>query len=183
MGLAEKTADLSINTRCTGLNGSSVEHGKPVPQLGKDMAGISLDPRKEMSKERLPDKTIIGKYIRTASKDPQQVGKTERAHACIAFLRTLHPHGLSPGSVIPALVKHSDIHFHLVNPAPSVYWFEDRSEKQLAFLNKKGFRDKSEPSQGNTLLSSWGRVIQDTFMMLFNNELLNTSKRSGWWSP
>lgn len=124
---------------------------------------------KQLSQERLPDKTVIGKYIREALKDPD---KRERLKS---KLPALHLFGLSiiTDYHLDLLFRVSEIcevHFHLVNPAPNVYWFEDRSEKQLAFLKMKGWMDKSEQDSGNTLLTSWGKVIQDTFMMLFRNE-------------
>ncbi|MEJ7767318.1 MAG: exodeoxyribonuclease V subunit gamma [Chitinophagaceae bacterium] len=138
---------------------------------------------KELSRERLPDKTVIGKYIKDALKVPANQQKLQ------SKIPALHLFGLSITTdyhleLLFEVSKTANIHFHLVNPAPAVYWFEDRSEKQLAILSRKGLVDKSENNPGNTLLTSWGRVIQDTFMMLFKNEeLLNSFSEVGIAEP
>lgn len=61
-----------------------------------------------------------------------------------------------------------DISFLMINPAPTVYWFEDRNERHLAFLQSK---DKTIlPVEGNTLLLNWGKLIQNTFWLLFKDD-------------
>ncbi|HET8829093.1 MAG TPA: exodeoxyribonuclease V subunit gamma, partial [Pelobium sp.] len=70
-----------------------------------------------------------------------------------------------------------DVSYYLINPAPSIYWFEDLSEKQAVRLHKKGLIESSDSNLGNNLLTSWGKVIQHTFYMLFqSDELINNYK-------
>lgn len=126
-----------------------------------------------LSEMQLPDKTLIGAYIL----------KTLRAGENIDLLRAympaIHVFGLSITTgyhltLFYEVARHIDFSFHILNPAPSVYWFEDKSEKQLAWMKKKGFAELSEETIGNPLLTSWGRVIQNTFHLFFqNDEMLN----------
>jgi exodeoxyribonuclease V gamma subunit len=150
------------------------------------------------SHDSLPDKTLIGTYILKALKDP---GLTANLVARLPFL---HLFGLSILTayhirILYELSKLTDVHFHIINPAPSVYWFDDRSEKQLAFWRRKGFKepggqvDNPEENRktsgtingdqsihdkgsvilstpGNVLLTGWGRVIQDSFRLFFQQE-------------
>jgi exodeoxyribonuclease V gamma subunit len=122
--------------------------------------------------DALPDKTIVGGYILTALKTASQGRYISRR------LPAVHLFGLS---IITAyhiellfeLSAHTDVYFHLINPAPSVYWLEDRSEKQLSVWRQKG-RSLPGAAVGNALLTGWGRVIQDTFGLLFSHdEFLN----------
>ncbi len=138
---------------------------------------------KELSQERLPDKTVVGKYIREALKDVENRKKLQ------AKIPALNVFGFSITTdfhlgLLFEISNSIDVSFHILNPAPNVYWFEDRSEKQLAILTRKGLVDKNENNGGNTLLTSWGGVIQDTFVMLFKNEeLLNSFNDVGVKEP
>lgn len=175
MALAEKTADLFDQYQIyrpdwiENWNNSSGQ--ELVVDKWQEYIWIKA---KELSQGRLPDKTVAGKYIKEALKDPKNQKKVS------AKIPALNVFGLSITtdyhlSLLYEISGCIDVSFHILNPAPSVYWFEDRSEKQLATLKRKGLVDKTESYTGNTLLTSWGRVIQDTFMMLFQNEeLLNS---------
>jgi exodeoxyribonuclease V gamma subunit len=110
---------------------------------------------KELSQERLPDKTVVGKYIREALKDVENRKKLQ------AKIPALNVFGFSITTdfhlgLLFEISNSIDVSFHILNPAPNVYWFEDRSEKQLAILTRKGLVDKNENNGGNTLLTSWG---------------------------
>ncbi len=175
MALAEKNADLFDQYQVYRPEWIELWNNEPPDEPNAGNWQRYLWTRaKQLSRERLPDKTVIGKYIRDTLKDQ---GGREKLKA---KMPSLHVFGLSITTdyhlqLLFEISKAADVSFHLVNPAPSVYWFEDRSEKQLAILKKKGLADKNENSSGNPLLTSWGRVIQDTFMLLFKNEeLLNS---------
>ncbi|MEO6914263.1 MAG: exodeoxyribonuclease V subunit gamma [Chitinophagaceae bacterium] len=177
MGLAEKTADLFDQYQIYRPGWiESWNEGKPVPELGEEWQQYLWSRAKKIVKERLPDKTVIGKFIREA------LTISENQEKLKARIPVLHLFGLSIITdyhldLLYEIGNYSEIHFHLVNPAPEVYWFEDKTEKLMAWMIARGFRDATDTSQGNVLLSSWGRVIQDTFLMLFKNEeLINNSK-------
>ncbi|RYZ35006.1 MAG: exodeoxyribonuclease V subunit gamma, partial [Sphingobacteriales bacterium] len=63
-----------------------------------------------------------------------------------------------------------DVHFYLLNPAPEIYWIDDRNEKDVAIWRQRGVPDTDTQLLGNNLLTSWGRVLQNTFRLLFKNE-------------
>src|SRR6185436_18693944 len=69
-----------------------------------------------------------------------------------------------------------------------VYWLDDKTEKQIARLAR--FQKSPEKKvqriegAGNTLLISWGKVIQETFGLLFEYEdFLNVYNDSGVKEP
>jgi exodeoxyribonuclease V gamma subunit len=131
---------------------------------------------KEILGDTMPDKTVIGKSIIEALKQPEQQkklkGRIPNIHVFgLSIITTYHVH------IFYELAKVINVTFHLLNPAPAVYWFEDRSEKQLALWRQKS-KMKLAPADlqtaGNPLLTGWGRVLQDTFSMFFeSDEFLN----------
>jgi exodeoxyribonuclease V gamma subunit len=118
------------------------------------------------------DKTLIGDKISDALDNPDNQRKLKDS------MPAVHLFGLSITTdyhleLFYKIAKHIDISFHIINPAPAVYWFDDKTDKQIAKLKAKGFIDYTE-SEGNVLLSNWGSIIRDTFGLLFKNEnLLN----------
>src|SRR4028119_51502 len=114
---------------------------------------------KEVLGDNMPDKTVIGRYIIEALKQPELRKKL------IAQIPNIHVFGLS---IITAyhlrifyeLSRVISVTFHLLNPAPGIYWFEDKSEKQIALWRKKSKTKLSASdlqSTGNPLLTGWGR--------------------------
>ncbi len=138
---------------------------------------------KKLSGETLPDKTIVSDFIINALNDDKLVIKLKKK------IPTIYLFGLSVTTtyhltIFNFLSEKIDIKYYLLNPAPNYYWFEDKTEKQLAVLYRKGFADNELKSNGNSLLISWGRVISDTFGLLFQNEtLLNAYEQSGVSEP
>ncbi len=138
---------------------------------------------KQLSDERLPDKTLTGDFIIKALAD------SEKRNSLRLKMPAIYIFGLSVTTgyhiqLIHHIGRVIDIHFYLLNPAPSVYWFDDRSEKQLATLKSRGLIAASENVSGNVLLSNWGRVIQNTFGLLFqDDELLNAYEETGIEEP
>ncbi len=129
---------------------------------------------KNISPELFPDKTLIGKYIHDALKNPEQ---TERLKQKMPFIYLF---GISVITeyhleIFQNLSRYIDIHFLLLNPAPYDFWYEDKSEKLLYFLKKIGKAHQSETSTGNALLTAWGKILQDTFSILFKNDTLINS--------
>jgi exodeoxyribonuclease V gamma subunit len=184
LALAEKTADLFDQYQIYRPDWIEDWNSASTEQLtGEKWQEYLWLRAKELLQERLPDKTVVGRYIREALKDKENWTKL------IEKIPSLHVFGLSITTdfhlgLLFEISKCIDISFHILNPAPPVYWFEDRSEKQLAILMRKGLVDRNENNIGNTLLTSWGRVIQDTFVMLFKNEeLLNSFNDVGVHEP
>ena len=134
---------------------------------------------RQISENTLPDKTTIGAYILQAIQHP------DKQATLATRMPVIHLFGLSITTayhlqILYGLSSFVDIYFHIVNPAPNTYWFEDRSEKQLALWRKKGSTKFAEGIVGNQLLTSWGKVVQETFGMFFQfEEFLNAYEDVG----
>ncbi len=124
--------------------------------------------------DNFPDKNYIGKFISEAVQIPdnQLILKEEISNLYffgISLITNYHY------AIINSVSKFVDVQFLIQNPAPEDYWFEEKTEKLISFLQSKGYYDKSEKSDANPLLVSWGKLIQDTFLMIFeDSQILNT---------
>ncbi len=122
---------------------------------------------KEESGNMLPDKTTISDYIKTALGDEKLREKLRRRMPVIYLfgISIVTPFHIE---ILETLSEIVDVHFFLLDPAPGIWWYEDRNEKQIAQWRSRGLLDLSEGSTaGHPLLTSCSRVIQDTFKMLF----------------
>lgn len=125
---------------------------------------------REASNEGLPDKTRMADYILDALKDNND--NASRLHWLKTRMPELHLFGLSIFTEYHLHLLHElssvlDVHFHMLNPAPGIYWFEDRNEKQLAAMRARGVKGTDEMLTGHPLLTGWGKVLQDTYRMFF----------------
>ncbi|MEO7766024.1 MAG: exodeoxyribonuclease V subunit gamma, partial [Ferruginibacter sp.] len=142
---------------------------------------------KEKTGQELTDKTSVIRYI------IQQLNEAAQPEKLSARLPSIHIFGISIITqlhiqLFNELSKYISVSFYLLNPAPLVYWLDDRTEKQVARharLQKKQNREASQvENTGNTLLISWGKVIQETFGLLFENDaFLNVYNDSGVTEP
>lgn len=127
---------------------------------------------------RLPDKTQTGNFILDA------LSNSENTKLLKTVLPSLHFFGISILTayhlqIIHALSAKVDVHFYLLNPAPQVYWFNDKNKKQIAIWQAKNYQVQQHLT-GNDLLTSLGKVIQATFGMMFENEeFLNANQEVG----
>lgn len=128
---------------------------------------------KESLGSRIPDKTLIADFVINALKEPENQNKIRerlpRIHLFgISILTAFHI------DLFRQLGEHIDICFYLLNPAPQLYWYEDRSPSQIArWMKRSAINGKfAPPVEGNTLLTNWGKVIRDTFSLLFKHEEL-----------
>ncbi len=124
---------------------------------------------RQLLMERLPDKTNICSFIIEELKKPEQRAKLQ-ARMPVIYLFGLSIITKYHVELYHALAECVDMRLYLINPAPEQYWFEDRNEKQLAILKRKGIAIPEDAVPGNALLTSWGKVLQDTFNLLFEDE-------------
>jgi hypothetical protein len=137
------------------------------------MAKIFMDKKPERSLPALTDKTtVIGFII-------EQLKEAAQQERLLILIPHLHIFGISVMTqlhirLFNELSKYISVSFYLLNPAPSVYWLDDRTEKQIARIRR--FRDRGPKSPeelqgiGNTLLVGWGKLVQETFSLLFEHE-------------
>src|SRR5690606_30642049 len=86
---------------------------------------------------RMPDKTRVGRFIIDALKDPFQQRKLQEGIPRIDFfgISIITAYHLQ---IFQEVAKYVDVSFHLLNPAPSIYWFEDKSPSQVARWKNAG---------------------------------------------
>ena len=150
MGLAEKAADLFDQYQIYRPEMIREWNNKSLQEVGKDDWQEYLWIKaKIVSNHTLPDKTIIGQHILEALKNPDQ------REALSNRIKAIHLFGLSiitayHVKILYELSEYIDVFFHIINPSPANYWFEDRSEKQLARWRQKG-KDIDAASAGNPL--------------------------------
>jgi len=171
MALAEKVADLFDQYQIyrpemvKKWNDSSL-----ISSLTIDWQEYLWIKAKQLTGDRLPDKTTVVDFIIKELKNPAQQA------LLISQIPAVYIFGLSVTTAFHIQLFHEignyiDLTFYLQNPVSGQYWFEDKSEKTIAFMKKKGLLEKDETSIGNVLLTSWGKVIQNTFWLLFQYEL------------
>ncbi|MCF6402593.1 exodeoxyribonuclease V subunit gamma [Chitinophaga filiformis] len=167
MALAERTADLFDQYqiyRPEMIREWNEQAEDPLAKM--DWQQYLWGKAKKVSGNTLPDKTIVGQHILDMLKNPdQQALLAER-------MSTVHLFGLSIITAYHVQILHElsafiDVHFHIINPSPELYWFEDKSEKQQARWRLKGRPLLESDVAGNPLLMGWGRVVQDTFGLFF----------------
>jgi exodeoxyribonuclease V gamma subunit len=142
---------------------------------------------KEKAGVVLADKTTCIRFIIRQLNEPVQqeriVTRLPHLHIFgVSVITHLHIHLLNE------LSKYISVSFYLLNPAPLVYWLDDKTEKQIARLGQlrklQGKEVDQQEETGNTLLISWGKLIQETFGLLFENEeFLNVYNDAGVQKP
>lgn len=125
---------------------------------------------RKIAGDHFPDKTTVSSYIIDALKSPEKVKSLQTKLPVLYFF------GLSLIThyhiqLISEVAKVILIQFMIQNPAPEDYWFDDKQEKFMDYMRRKG-RITIEDSlpTANPLLVGWGKLIQDTFLMLFEDE-------------
>jgi len=126
---------------------------------------------KEASRD-VPDRSQISAFIKAQSTKAAALQQFKgKVNTITLFgISTITSYHLQ---VLEVLAGELDINFYILNPSPSDYWFDVKSEKLLAKWQQKGY-DISHLETGNTLLGSWGKLISDSFSTLFQiEELIN----------
>ncbi|NLR64745.1 exodeoxyribonuclease V subunit gamma [Chitinophaga varians] len=187
MGLAEKVADLFDQYQVYRPE-MIKEWSQANPDLLKDdeWQAWLWAKVKAVSGNALPDKTLVGNYILETLfyKGPHAGLSTKMPAVHLFGLSIITAYHIK---ILHELSSYIDIHFHIINPAPVVYWFDDKSEKQLARWRQKGLEEQksSDPRNvGNALLTGWGRVIQNTFGLFFQYDaFINAFEEIGIEEP
>lgn len=123
----------------------------------------------QLAGEHFPNKTEIGDFILKSAQDEEKMDWLTRKMPRVYFfgLSLITEYHLQ---IFEQLADRIELHFLVQNPAPLDYWFEERSEKVVAFLKQKNKMHFTEESAANPLLPAWGKIIRETFLMLFQNE-------------
>ncbi|UAY55931.1 exodeoxyribonuclease V subunit gamma [Arachidicoccus terrestris] len=178
LGLAKKVADLFDQYQIYRSDmikewNKGRMHGKDLEEWQFYLWEKARQRAGEIGSNAFVDKNQIADYIENTLRDPVSESYLQSKMPAvfifgISLLTEFHLH------IFDLLSDKIQIYFYLLNPAPSDYWFDDLSEKRLVFLRKLGQVDPAEQPQGHPLLQSLGKVIKDTFSMLFKkDDILN----------
>lgn len=138
---------------------------------------------RKMAGEHFSDKTYIGKHILNKLNEPEAVEILQQEVPALYFfgLSLITDYHLQ---IIYKVSEFIDVEFLFQNPAPWQYWYDDKSEKIVDFLKRIGKYGASEKAEGNPLLTSWGKLTQNTFKMFFSDDdTLNTLQDFGVEEP
>lgn len=138
---------------------------------------------RELAGEHFSDKTYIGKHILNKLNEPEAIEILQQEVPALYFfgLSLITDYHLQ---IIYKVSEFIDVEFLFQNPAPWQYWYDDKSEKIVDFLKRIGKYGPSEKAEGNPLLTSWGKLTQNTFKMFFSDDdTLNTLQDFGVEEP
>ena len=171
MGLAEKIADLFDQYQI--YRPELIKEWNVLDEKAEslDWQAFLWIKAKRLSSVALPDKTFVSDYIL------EQLKVKEQREILVKRLPTVYLFGLSiitryHMDILSEIAKVSAVHFYLLNPAPDVYWQDDKNARDVAVWRQRGAPFTETQILGNSLLTSWGKVLQNTFRLLFRNEEL-----------
>lgn len=178
--LATKIADLfdqyqvyrynSIKQWNTGKTQANEENFKWQVHLWNRIKAIAGD--------AFPDMTLMHDNILKALDDATIAEKIQNKFQQVSIfgISILTPFHIE---ILYKLATIIDISFYLLDPSPQSFWYYDQSEKEIS---KKEITHNV--LQGNELLSNWGKVIQNTYKILFqDDEFLNVQNDENAAAP
>ena len=116
------------------------------------------------------DRTKITRQILDALQHEENRNRLKETMPQIYFfgLAIITPYYLELFRQISEIVT---VNFYLNNPAPDTYWMDQVTEKAMVkILHRDKRRTPEHFHLGNDLLLNWGKVIKDSFWLLFNND-------------
>lgn len=117
------------------------------------------------------DRVEAKRKVREMLQDPEsQEIVSRRMPALHVFgVAVITPYHLE---VLYVLSQFLDVHMYLVNPAPGEYWLEDSTERMLMARRRGGdiHAPLAAATLGNELLINLGRLIRESFTLLFRDQ-------------
>lgn len=168
IGLAQKLADLFDQYevyRTDMLNSWENEKLTTSAPEEKWQMDIWNMIRTEAGK-KLPDKRRMKDAILHNLADHNNIQKLQSKIPAVYFFGTSLITSFHY-QILQSVSVHIPITFYLPNPAAHIYWYEDKSKKALFYQRKKGI-PVTETVAVNPLLINWGKLVQNTFRLLFS---------------
>jgi exodeoxyribonuclease V gamma subunit len=169
MGLAEKVADLFDQYQIYRPQTIKKWNTLQEQDSGINWQAYLWVKVAKMSKNSLPDKTFVSEYILQCLQQSDKRSMLAEALPAISLfgLSIITEYHLQ---VLAQIAQVIDVSFYLLNPAPEIYWQDDTNERDLAVMRR--WDEKDTFTIGNALLTGWGKVLQNTFRLLFRNDAL-----------
>ncbi|MFT4204819.1 MAG: exodeoxyribonuclease V subunit gamma [Chitinophagaceae bacterium] len=168
MGMATKVADLFDQYQLYRQNVVAEWNDTPIrqhyqPQEWQEFLWKKI---KSETPKDIQDKTLVKAFIH------DNIQKTESRQRLQKALPRIYLFGLSIFTnyhldILKQVADVVDVHFFLLNPAPQIYWMDDASDKQIAKWRSHKRNKDAFFLTGNPLLTNWGKVLQNTFRLLF----------------
>jgi len=118
------------------------------------------------------DRVEAKRTLREALQDPEARALVSRRMPTLQVfgVAVITPYHLE---ILYVLSTFIDVYLYLVNPAPGEYWLDDTTERLLSAKRRSGARalpHAASTSLGNELLINLGRLIKESFSLLFRDE-------------
>lgn len=118
------------------------------------------------------DRVEAKRKVRETLQDPEAQDLVRRRMPALHVfgVAVITPYHLE---VLYVLSQFLDVHMYLVNPAPGEYWLEDATERLLTARRRGGDRTTpalADANLGNELLLNLGRLIRESFSLLFRDQ-------------
>lgn len=170
MGLSQKLADLFDQYevyRPDMLKGW--ENGKLTTHVAEEKWQMDIWNiiRTEAGK-KFPDKSRIKETILQNLSDENISNRLQTRIPAVHFFGTSLITSFH-FDILQSISEYIPISFYLPNPAPHLYWYEDKSKKALFYQRRKGIHT-DDTLITNPLLINWGKLVQNTFRLLFSSD-------------
>lgn len=127
---------------------------------------------REKAGNLFPDKSVVKKFIIEKINDPTAVQHIRQKIPNIFIFGTVLLTEYHR-DLLYLLSGQLPVFIFLPNPSPEIYWYEDQTKKEIFYQQKRG-RIVQENPVSNPLLLNWGKLIQNTIRLLFeNDEVIN----------
>ncbi|WP_447642416.1 MULTISPECIES: exodeoxyribonuclease V subunit gamma [Chitinophagaceae] len=171
MGMATKMADLFDQYQIYRQNIITKWNNAPVKSYYRydDWQEYLWKKIKTETAKDIQDKTLVKEWIdrNISNKTYQQTLQKVIPEIYLFGLSIFTNYHLDILKKVAGIV---DVRFFLLNPAPQIYWMDDASNKQIAkWRSHKNGKDESFLT-GNPILTNWGKVLQNTFRLMFRSE-------------
>jgi len=171
LSLAQKTADLFDQYQIYRPE-KITQWSNGALETAEDLQWQSYLWHKVKSKygEQLSDKTeMANKIMALLSEEKNQQALVNRIPRLYFFgIAIITPFYLK---LFHSISRYIPVRFYLINPSPETYWMDDVTEKRMIFLlNRNKTKTTADFTIGNELLLNWGKIIKDSFSLLFNDE-------------
>lgn len=123
---------------------------------------------KNKAGNQFPSKAVTGDFILQQCNDPAIVSQIKKQFPAIFIFGTVLITEYHR-ELLLSVSRFVPVFLFLPNPVPDIYWYEDKSKREIFYQQKKGKQVTDDPDT-NPLLLDCGKLIQNTFQLLFKSD-------------